>query len=708
MNGYTEKILRINLTDRKITTIPTRDYKQWVGGHGMGSAIFFDLVKNKTIDGFDPANVVTLMTSPLSGTLIPAGAGRTEVQGIGVQSYPIGWFTRSNFGGRFSPMLKYAGWDGIVIEGKADKPVWIDIRNVNVKIRDCSSLSLWGTETWECQKRIWKYVAGSWTYGDWIDPEGQEGDKTTQRPAVLTMGPAGENMSRVACLIHDAGNGSGQGGFGAVWGSKKLKAISVIGTGSIHVNSPKALLEARLWQKKNYAFDLDDPETGRAPCVFEHAPVQTPMWRGPPKSKSAKREEFFARPAEGQRPQACVGCHAGCRARFESGVGNEEHCYGTMFYADANSLEIQRQATDLLNKYGLNAFEMIFAVLYLRDLHELGVLGSDKDIDCPLDFTDYGSFEFIEQFVKMVAYRNDGLGKKNEFGDDMAEGVVRAAKKWGRLNEDLRTGLLPFPHWGVPIHYDPRFELEWGYGTILGDRDINEHDFNTLFWDATMTNFLGTEPKTTAEETVKIYTDKMVPFEGDPLMLDYSDENMYSQHIAKLVSWHRWYTRFWKQSALFCDWRWPDFLNLRAPDKIGSTGEAEPKFFNAVTGKDFTFYDGIELGRKIWNLDHAIWTLQGRHRDMVHFADYVYSEPIVGVLGVLKHLMPGIKDGTWGYFDYGDRHIDRDKFEQFKTRFYTLQGWETTTGYPTRPLLNRLGLGYVADELKQHGKLGKG
>ena len=93
---------------------------------------------------------------------------------------------------------------------------------------------------------------------------------------------------------------------------------------------------------------------------------------------------------------------------------------------------------------------------------------------------------------------------------------------------------------------------------------------------------------------------------------------------------------------------------------------------------------------------------------MVHFADYVYSEPIVGVLGVLKHLMPGIKDGTWGYFDYGDRHIDRDKFEQFKTRFYTLQGWETTTGYPTRPLLNRLGLGYVADELKQHGKLGKG
>ena len=106
MNGYTGKILRLNLTDREVTSIATSNYEEWVGGHGMGSAIFFDLVKDKTIDGFDPANVVTVMTSPLCGTLVPGASGRTEVQGIGVQSYPIGWFTRSNFGGRFSAMLK--------------------------------------------------------------------------------------------------------------------------------------------------------------------------------------------------------------------------------------------------------------------------------------------------------------------------------------------------------------------------------------------------------------------------------------------------------------------------------------------------------------------------------------------------------------------------------------------------------------------------
>jgi len=239
MDGYAGRILRVELTNRRITTIPTGDYEQWVGGHGMGSAIFFDLVKDKAIDGFDPANLVTIMTSPLCGTLVPAGSARTEVQGIGVQSYPIGWFTRSNFGGRFSTMLKHAGWDGIVIEGKSDKPVWVDIRNHTVWIRECSDLSLWGTDTWTCQEKIWSYVTGKGGSGGWLEPDGESGGGTTQKPAVLAIGPAGENLSRVASLIHDAGHGSGQGGFGAVWGSKNLKAISVIGTSSIKIHDPR-------------------------------------------------------------------------------------------------------------------------------------------------------------------------------------------------------------------------------------------------------------------------------------------------------------------------------------------------------------------------------------------------------------------------------------------------------------------------------------
>ena len=111
MNGYAGKILRVNLTEGKVSSIDTGDYEKWGGGHGIGSALFWDLVKDKTISGFDPENVVTIMTSPMTGTLVTGGSARTEVQGIGVQSSPMGWFTRTGFGGRFGPMLKYAGWD---------------------------------------------------------------------------------------------------------------------------------------------------------------------------------------------------------------------------------------------------------------------------------------------------------------------------------------------------------------------------------------------------------------------------------------------------------------------------------------------------------------------------------------------------------------------------------------------------------------------
>jgi aldehyde:ferredoxin oxidoreductase len=229
---------------------------------------------------------------------------------------------------------------------------------------------------------------------------------------------------------------------------------------------------------------------------------------------------------------------------------------------------------------------------------------------------------------------------------------------------------------------------EWGYGSVLGDRDINEHDFDMLH-------------RAKPEDAVRIITDKMVPFEGDELMLDYGDDNIYSEHIAKLVSWHRYYTRFYKQSLLFCDSRWPDLVNPRRPDLVGSTGEAEPKFLNAVTGKQMTFLEGIELGKKIWNLDHAIWTLQGRHRDMVHFSEAMYTDSKdVSWMGVLTN-----EDGKWGRVK-GKRHLDRDRFEEFKTLFYELQGWDTASGFPKRSTLAGMGLDYVADELEAQGKLG--
>jgi aldehyde:ferredoxin oxidoreductase len=255
------------------------------------------------------------------------------------------------------------------------------------------------------------------------------------------------------------------------------------------------------------------------------------------------------------------------------------------------------------------------------------------------------------------------------------------------------------------MHFDPRTQVEWGYGSILGDRDINEHGFCPLYMIPTVAQFvLPDGMPVSAEEFAKIFSERMTPFEDDPLMLNYNDENMYSEHIAKLVAWHRHYSRFWIQSILFCDTQYPDFFNWAAQDYKGITGEGEPKFFNAVTGKNLSFADGIELGRKIWNLDNAIWTLQGRHRDDVQFADYMYEVSSPPLLGFT---MPVNEDGQWEYAPVGPRSIDRIQFEEFKSRYYELEGWGTETGWPTRSTLESLGLESVADELEDKGKLGR-
>ena len=121
----------------------------------------------------------------------------------------------------------------------------------------------------------------------------------------------------------------------------------------------------------------------------------------------------------------------------------------------------------------------------------------------------------------------------------------------------------------------------------------------------------------------------MAPYAKDrPEVFDFSDANMYSEAVAQLVRWQQHYCRFWKNSALFCDLKWPDLFNTNTPNREGATGiddAGEQVFWNAVTGDKLTLEDGIELGRRIWNLDNAIWVLQGRHRDIVHFAPYIYE-----------------------------------------------------------------------------------
>lgn len=691
-DGYAGKILRIDLTKQAVSTIDTAKYKKWGGGHGMGSAIFWDLCPDKTVGAFDPANVVTIMTSPLSGTLAPAVAGRTEVQGIGAQGYPVEWFTRSNFGGKFSGQLKYAGWDGIVIEGKAPKPVWVDIRNDKVEIR--SADGIWGLDTTEAQEEIWRRVQGEMQDKWNTMGTSRDAGRTTQRPAVLTMGPAGETLCRMAALIHEAGSGAGQGGFGAVWGSKNLKAISVIGTGGVKVADAKALMDARLWTRQYTHTGHPEDYTGGGNSNFASAPGSGAKPFGPSEQPGA--------------PMGCLGCHRDCRVRWKSGASNGSSCVDYFFY-DAHvkarnggkGTQTILDATELLQRRGLNAYQMEAAILWLGALAKQGIAGPGKEIDTDLPFDKIGELSFLQALITKIE-------KKQDIGKYLHEGLALAAEKLGRYEQDTTTGILPLQEWGYPQHYDARTEVEWGYGSLVGERDINEHDFNNfVFWGPSIAALYGIEPACPADKLSEIMAEKLSPY-NDPMMMDYSDEGIYSESMAKLVAWHRHYTRFYKQSLNFCDWAWGDYFNPYGPDGRGLTGEGEPKFFNAVTGQNITFVEGIEIGRRIWNLDRAIWILQGRDRKMEVFTGYNYETGAVPGFTTYEapYVMPVHENGTWSYKSVAGRKLDREKVEEWKTKFFKLEGWDTKTGWPTRKTLEELDLGDVADALAAANKLG--
>jgi aldehyde:ferredoxin oxidoreductase len=189
-------------------------------------------------------------------------------------------------------------------------------------------------------------------------------------------------------------------------------------------------------------------------------------------------------------------------------------------------------------------------------------------------------------------------------------------------------------------------------------------------------------------------------------MFDYSEgpTGIYSDHRVKTIAWHRHYTRFWKQSCLYCDWAWPLFITGSAANLLGATPEGEPKFFNAITGKNLSFVDGMEIGRKIWNMDRAVMVLQGRHRDMEVHTGYVYNVPTP-----TPNWEPVYENGKWSYGGESQgigRTLNKAKFEEWKTKFYEFEGWDPSSGWPKRSTLEELGLKNVADELQAYGKLG--
>lgn len=699
MKGHVGELLRIDLTSRSITTIPTSKYEKWVGGLGMGTALFWDeidkdyLANSANTTGFEPDNVVCLMPGVLDGTLAPSG-GRTEVCGVAPESYPRPLFTRSNFGGRWGAMLKFAGFDGIVIKGKANAPVWLDIRDKNVQIRDAAGL--WGLNAFETQEQIWSQVTSS--YGDWYGSGATPWDgRTTQRSAVVTMGKIGETLGRLACLTHDAGNCAGQGGFGGVFGSKNLKAISVIGSGSVEVADPVGMIQARQWLAK-YSYDTDTAikksMTGSTGREFGEAPSDFGVggaWGI----------------AEAGRALGCFACPSCAKTGYKSSPaglgGGEGICVEAGFYRaediarNGQSTVTKYIATQLLDAYGINAYEARNGLAWLVALNKRGLVGPGKKVDTDLDFTQLGTTEFVQAYLGKIYQREPG------FGNTMAEGCVRAAVQWGLLEECLIDGTLPMIYNIGEVHWGD--EMAWAYQSLFHSRDLNQHDISKLIdWTT------GYTATFSAEKAANTLARMAAPWH-DPMMANRSEEGIYSEPMARCVAWGTRHVAFWKNSAQFCDQCFPSWLNTAGENQIGASPEMEVTFLNAVTGLGWSYEDGLELGRKIWNFERAILSLQEKHRDEEYFPpfppynSYVHTlePPFMQKGRYFATYQGGTLPWVWKKQNFA---IDKTKLDAFKSIYYKLEGWDEKSGRPTRKTLTDAGLQDVADVLEAKGRLG--
>jgi aldehyde:ferredoxin oxidoreductase len=217
--AYAGEILRVNLTTGKIWTEPTLKYaKDWLGSSGIAIKILYDELRS-WVTPYEPANKLIFGAGALLGTPAPA-ANKGNFSTLGPM---IGGWASGCSDTYLGAELKYAGYDSIVIEGKAHSPVYLWINDGCVEIRDASDL--WGKTTWETLDMVRK---------DLSDPGLH----------AASIGPAGENLVRGACVIQDKGRGFGRCGTGAVMGSKNLKTIVAKGTGAIKVAEPKRFMEA--------------------------------------------------------------------------------------------------------------------------------------------------------------------------------------------------------------------------------------------------------------------------------------------------------------------------------------------------------------------------------------------------------------------------------------------------------------------------------
>jgi aldehyde:ferredoxin oxidoreductase len=414
MNAWAGRILYVDLTSHQVRTEPLDETlrRQFVGGRGINARLLFDLYDPGT-DAYDPANPLLFGTGPLVGTVAPSG-GRFNV----TTRSPLGYLGDSNCGGHWARELKMAGYDHIVVVGRAEKPVYLWIQDDLVQIRDASHL--WGRDAWTTQVLIRQEL----------------GDEEVQ---VVCIGPAGEHLVRFANVRTGIKRSAGRTGTGAVMGSKNLKAIAVRGTRGVRIAHPERFMRAALAASSrieafSQVFGALAPQGGTyGQLLFRHNDAsmmatrhqQSGYWDG---ADALDARAFHARYRKSMT--ACSSCPVGCTPYFTIDDGPYQGTYGEIEYEaiasfgscpDVTDREVIYRAAVRADELGLDCDSAGRLIGFAMELYQRGII-TDQDVGFSLH---WGDGEAMLKLLEMMATRQ-GLGNL------LAEGEARAGKLIGR------------------------------------------------------------------------------------------------------------------------------------------------------------------------------------------------------------------------------------------------------------------------------------
>jgi aldehyde:ferredoxin oxidoreductase len=619
--GYTGKVLRINLTNQtsKEEALPLEIAKDFIGGAGFGIKYLFDEVKAGT-DPLGPENKLIFASGPFSGTTIPC-ASRMAVTAKSPLTNAVGVALT---GGYFPVELKYAGYDVLIIEGKAENPTYVWIKDGKAQFR--SAKKVWGMKTTDCQQML-------------------KNELNDQNVRIACIGPAGENLCRIACIINEL-RAAGRKGLGAVMGSKNLKAIAIRGTGEVAIADKEKYKGARdEFAKAMKESPVLYPQFSKlgTPMVVDHGcaigifPTKNFSTTGEyaPVDKIGVEVQLTRNVGS----EHCYGCPVGCsqlklaKTGPYAGTLAEGPEYETFFSfggeTGVENIDAIIAADRLADELGLDTISAGVAIGFAMELYEKGILSAKETGGLKLNF---GNDEAMLTLLRLMAYR-EGIG------DLLADGTKAAAEKIGRGSEKYAMHVK-----GLEL---PAYDV----------RGAKAHGLNFA------TSYTGADHNRgyAFQEVFGI----PIPYEVDRFSVEKK---------GKLTKWNQDVRSATCDAPTMCA-----FLLDMAVPAIATQNTAN--LMEAVTGLKLSAEEVQAVGERMNNLARAFNVREGFTRSDDTLPERLMTEPLKA--GASK-----------GHF------ISKDELNKMLDEYYEDRGWDIKTGAPTRKKLMELGLKYVADAMK--------